>query len=466
MTKPKKRPSKPGDTRSRLDSDVGSGQPLVAPNVPESPAVSAPAISESPSPEPSQPQRRPIRTTLLVLGSVLAILFAAVAVWTIMLYGALTGSASKTSPTMTQLRKALSAQQPNQPTRILVVGVDKARIAGATRSDTMILVQLDWSSRQVWIVSIPRDTRIYLQGHGFLKVNGAHEIGGPALTVSAVRSLLGLPINHYVEVDWAGFERLVDDLGGVWVNIPSPIHDRKAASHTLHSRARAVPSGYQHLDGAHALTFARSRKFIDADFSRMRDQQTLLRALASQAARPRNVVLAPRIIGDLFKQVITDLGRGDMVSIALLANLAGSGGVHTTTLTGDWRSPFVYANPTALAAIQRALRTDTDFNTNLTDPALTVSNGSGIAGAGAAITRRLQQQGLRVKRLGNAPRRFDHTVVVYKGNDPSIAERVARLLGGAQVASAGSYYRFSTQILVVVGNDWSNLSTRNARERP
>ena len=99
--------------------------------------------------------------------------------------------------------------------------------------------------------------KVLIPKHGYEKINASHSLGGPELTIKTVEEFTGVPINHYMEVNFQGFQGAVDALGGVWVNVPHAINDKKAASQSVHQRAAKIPAGYQLLDGEHALTFVR-----------------------------------------------------------------------------------------------------------------------------------------------------------------------------------------------------------------
>ena len=92
--------------------------------------------------------------------------------------------------------------------------------------------------------------------------------------------MTGLPISHYMEIDFNGFKDLVDAIGGVWVDVPHADQRQQGGQPRLARQGHQ--KGYQKLDGAHALTFVRSRNFADDDFTRIKDQQIFLKALAKQ----------------------------------------------------------------------------------------------------------------------------------------------------------------------------------------
>ncbi|MET8977734.1 LCP family protein [Streptomyces sp. NPDC004539] len=158
---------------------------------------------------------------------------------------------------------------------------------GGARSDTAMVVHLDAGRTAATVVSIPRDTLVTrpscpLDSGGTSKVahnvmfNTAYEIGGPVCAVKTVEQLTDVRMDHYIEVDFAGFAKLVDALGGVTVTTAEDIHDTD--SHL------ELAAGTHHLDGKTALAFARTRHGIGdgSDLGRIGLQQTLVKALLAQ----------------------------------------------------------------------------------------------------------------------------------------------------------------------------------------
>jgi LCP family protein required for cell wall assembly len=142
------------------------------------------------------------------------------------------------------------------------------------RSDTIILVRVDAAHDRTIVLSIPRDLRVNIPGHGVGKINTAFDYG-PNVTVKTVKQLTGLPINHYIEVNFDGFQGLVNALGGVPICVNRPMHDVLANLNLPHA-------GCYNMNGAQALAFVRARHIqgdIIPDFSRIARQQQFIRAV-------------------------------------------------------------------------------------------------------------------------------------------------------------------------------------------
>jgi LCP family protein required for cell wall assembly len=145
-------------------------------------------------------------------------------------------------------------------------------------SDTIILVHVDSQREEAVVVHFPRDLRVTIPGHGINKINAAYEFGGPSLVVKTIKRFTGLPVHNYVEVDLAGFQGLVDTLGGVRMCVDRPLFDELAGL--------AIPkAGCYTFDGSTALAFVRARHIegdLIPDFSRITRQQQFMRAMMNR----------------------------------------------------------------------------------------------------------------------------------------------------------------------------------------
>lgn len=190
---------------------------------------------------------------------------------------------------LARLEADISGTPASGPVNILVVGVDTrsgltrqqqlalhvGNVTGAN-TDTMMLVHIPADRQSIQVVSLPRDSWVSVPGHGMNKINAAYGLGGPPLMVSTVEQATGLTINDYVEVNFVGFVRVIDELGGVDVCLPYAVSDSNSGLH--------LSAGLHHVDGVTALKFARDRhSFATSDLQRIADQQQLLASLFAQA---------------------------------------------------------------------------------------------------------------------------------------------------------------------------------------
>lgn len=409
------------------------------------------------------------RVTIGAFVAVVA-LVAAVGVWAYStLYSA--GRTMNEQPGIDDsLTTALSKREKQAPFNVLLLGSDARSDDKDARADTIILARVDVQAGRVWLLSIPRDTRAQIPGHGTGKINGALFYGGPSLMVETVSDLLDVPVHHYISVDWEGFQGVVDALGGVWIDVDVEIDDPKAASHSPKLRARHIEPGYQLLDGEHALTYVRSRAFPDADFTRMKHQQTFFKALADQASKAGNVLKIPAMVRELARFTSTDMKMGDLVDLGNALRDIGGDSIETATLLGEWRSPYVWTDEENQAFLVDAMMGGRSFDDTATaepgliDPAtisVTVRNGAGIEGCATAVADIVRADGYALGEVGNANQFvYDETLVVYRsGREAAI--QVAEALPKARVVESRGMYEFVTDVLVVIGKDYADWDSAN-----
>ena len=418
-------------------------------------------------------ERRRRLVKRIALGTVLVVLLAVVSSGAWAYYQLhLAGQTMNRQPGIDEsLSKVLEKREKRQPFTILFLGSDQRPWETDARADTIIVARVDVEANKVWLLSIPRDTRAEIPGHGTQKINAANFYGGPSLMVETVRDLLGIPINHYMSIDFTGFQHVVDAVGGVWIDVDVEIDDWKAASHSPGLRAKRIEPGYQLLDGEHALTFVRSRDFPDADFTRMKHQQQFFKALADQFAKAGNVVKVPSIVRGMAEYMSTDMSVGDMIEVGDALRDIGSANIETATLIGEWRSPYVWTDQEQKEFLISAMMEGRSFEDTSTvgDGAIdraaisvTVRNGAGIEGSAATAAGILRSAGYAVGEVGNANQFvYEETLVVYATNREA-AQQIAAALPKARVVESRGMYAFTSDILVVVGKDyatWDEVSS-------
>lgn len=225
---------------------------------------------------------------------------------------------------------AISAGQEGR-INLLLLGIDRRGGTGwAYRTDTIMVATLDPGSRTAGILSIPRDLQLKIPGHGEDRINTANVYGsrgddpdgGPALLESTIETNFGIPIDGYLMVDFQGFERIVDALGGIEVDVPRALHDTRYpdprpgdpyAYKTVH-----FEPGLQHMDGSQALVYARSR-MSTTDFDRAKRQQLVLIAIRKKALSPGAIPKWPKLAATVLDSVRTDLDTAKMFALAVLA---------------------------------------------------------------------------------------------------------------------------------------------------
>ena len=241
------------------------------------------------------------------------------------------GTSGSAGPGLLDGEEEASAQTADdgpEPVNVLLMGLDgqsPGAEGAAARTDALMLARLHPDSGEASLVSIPRD--LYVEGAGpeggSDRINSAYANGGADKTVEVVENLTGADVDHYVAADFAGFEDVVDSLGGVEVDVEE--------DYLAH---RGIPAGEQTLDGKEALLYARYRKTPEGDLGRVQRQQQILGALQDQAVSWDSIASIPGIVRSLDEHVRTDMGMGEMISLARA--LAGSeGGMESAQLEGE-----------------------------------------------------------------------------------------------------------------------------------
>jgi LCP family protein required for cell wall assembly len=188
----------------------------------------------------------------------------------------------------------------------------------------MMVVHTDPSRHRIVYLSIPRDLRINVPGHGYDRVNVAFQIGGAALAIKTVTDYTGLPINHVIVVDFAQFRQLIDALGGVDINVPRPIFSNAfdcpySASKCATWQGYRFAKGVQHMDGRHALTYSRIREnrldLGESDVTRAARQQQVVQAVLAKITSPMTMLKLPWLGDKLLRPMATDLSAGELMQL-------------------------------------------------------------------------------------------------------------------------------------------------------
>ena len=224
---------------------------------------------------------------------------------------------------------------------ILVLGSDRrqkdskepgAETTGPGRSDTIMLIRTGagHSAR----LSIPRDTVIEIPGHGYQKINAAHEFGGPALSVAVIKNWLGIPINHVVEVNFENFPQLIDSMGGVNYT-GGCIYSELDGGASQGGVTIRLPAGTHHIDGKEALAIARTRENKcapnETDLNREEHQQELFNAMKSRLFSLSSFLRLPWISWNTPPAIISDMSGTEL--LGLFGGLAVGGTPPTKVLT-------------------------------------------------------------------------------------------------------------------------------------
>jgi LCP family protein required for cell wall assembly len=338
---------------------------------------------------------------------------------------------------------------------ILVLGIDERDYEqGPWRTDTMILASIDPVGMTASLLSIPRDLWVPIPGYRENRINTANYYGdrdkypggGPALAKKTVQYNLGVPVHYYVLMDFEGFEKVIDTIGGVDINVETAIHDERYPDPDSPNGYTTIdiPAGMQHMDGATALKYARSRHG-KSDFDRSHRQQQIIFAVREQALRLGLIPKIPELMETMGDTVKTDLQPGEVLNLALMAKDVPSENVKTAVIDESMTIDFVtdtgaqvllpirdrirplveemfpaavQTPPTPTPAPTLATQ-DLQVMNQLTQEGakIVVQNGTGRDGLEAEVAAFLKEQGYQVVGFGQADRRdYQQTVVIdYTG---------------------------------------------------
>lgn len=251
-----------------------------------------------------------LKIALGILGALIVLVVGA-AIALVLWTNSLSSSMSMSDEDKNALDKVLLQTSENEPFYVLLLGSDAREGDTASRSDTIILTRVDPKTYTVTMVSIPRDTKVEIPGHGTQKINAAYAFDGAAGAVDAVSDFAGVEISHYAEIHFEELENLVDELGGVWVDVP--VSNNQTGSS---NSGKSISAGEQLMDGETALAFARERYgYTAGDFQRAENQRILVTAILKQVLAQSPTEM-PGTIQQLAKCVTTDYSIVDLIDLA------------------------------------------------------------------------------------------------------------------------------------------------------
>jgi LCP family protein required for cell wall assembly len=374
----------------------------------------------------------------------------------------------------------------------LFMGVDlRCEEQGPTHTDSMMVVTVDPLTRTAALLSLPRDLWVEIPGFGVDRINQAYYFGqayeypggGQGLAMETVETLLGIPVDYYLTIDFQGFIDAVDLIGGIVVNIPDPIDDPNYPDNCYGYEPFSITDGVQRIDGQTALKYARTRATFGGDVDRAQRQQEVLLAVRDQVLRvdqfPKLLVQAPQLWQTFQDNVNTNLSFNDAMELALLFQDIPQENIQTAILDYD----YVYNETTpdgrqVLVPLRNEIRSLRDelFTVptvptpelqNLPqlmtaeDARVAVYNGTAVFGLAAQTESYLQDLNVNVTEIGNADSSaYQTSRLVDYGSHPNtvqflIQEMRIPPLNLRNEATATEDY----DVLIILGNDWAQQLT-------
>lgn len=361
--------------------------------------------------------------------------------------------------------KTMPQRQFTESINILLVGMDK-NINGSQRTDTIMLANINPFTKHIGLISIPRDTRIFIDGHGYKKINSAYTYGGITLLAKSIADFLQITIPYYVLIDLQGAAQIIDQVGGVELNVEKRMYYVDHAGDLFID----LQPGRQILNGNKALQYVRFRGDVDADISRMKRQQNFVKALANKFMSIGTIIRVPRLIYKFSRHVKTNLTSSQIINISMkLREAYELNQLEVATLPGQElildNISYLEPNRTeALQIIQRLVKGYELIGNPLPDlkkpPELSIEvlNGNGINRMCSNATKKLRALGYYVKSIGDAGEyNYKKTILVNWHSDRN--EDEAYILARKLYIKPNNIINFNypnknLDFTLVLGHDW------------
>ncbi|MDR1206418.1 MAG: LCP family protein [Peptococcaceae bacterium] len=219
-------------------------------------------------------------------------------------------------------------EAPRRVLTVLIIGVDQRYKNEPSRSDALILGCFNLDTKEVNLISVPRDTRVEIPGRNIMrKINYAHTVGGPDLSKETVRDLLRVPVDYYVETNFQGFEKCIDILGGVSLDVERAMY--------YPEENIDLKAGAQKLNGYDALAYCRWRGDGMGDIGRIERQQKFIQALSKQVFSLAALPKIPSLITEISQNLDTDMNLAQMIKLAREFLSLGQMEINSHTIPGE-----------------------------------------------------------------------------------------------------------------------------------
>lgn len=261
-------------------------------------------------------------------------------------------------PALPETSSIISEDETEDRVTILVMGADTrpSETGYRTPTDTMMLFSVNRSTGTAGLISIPRDLYVDIPEYGYDRINTAYVRGGGQVAMQTVANVMGVPVDHYLLVQFDAFTTLVDEIGGIDIYVPYEINDPEFPAECF-SRDDCgfdplyIPAGQQHMDGVTALKYARVRH-IDTDYERARRQQAVIMAIRDKIVSfemlPHLLQRAPALYSTLTDSFRTDMTLDEMLQLAQLAGEIEKDDIQTAVIDSNYVTPITSPNGAAV----------------------------------------------------------------------------------------------------------------------
>lgn len=358
-----------------------------------------------------------------------------------------------------------------EPVNILVMGVDigdpgSKEASDPKRTDTMLVVNYNPKTKNINMVSVPRDTRVTMNGKK-IKINSAHAINGVNGSIAAVENLLGIEINNYAKIDYEGFRKVIDAIGGVEMDITRNMNydDPSQNLHIHFQKGTTV-----HLDGKKAEEFFRWRKnnngtgFADGDLGRIENQHKFISKVVEKVKSPSIIPKIPNILSTIPDYVETDMSPEEIIKYGYAVTKGDKSSINMITLQGEAKyignvSYFIYdreKNRDIVYTLKAGGTSQKDNNMEIdkSEIKIKVLNGTKVNGLAADCERKLKEMGYSNIVTGNGERR-DFTKVRLKKDSSISTGEIENYLNIPNIEkNIQSDENFD--IIILLGKDFAN----------
>ncbi|MFL0251207.1 LCP family protein [Clostridium neuense] len=361
----------------------------------------------------------------------------------------------------------LEASKPEgkENVNFLLTGVDigssEAGIDNASqRTDTIMVVSYDPNLKTIKLISIPRDTKIKINGKN-AKINSAVPIGGAKLLADEVQGILGININYYMQVDYAAFRSIIDSLGGIDVDIENEMnYDDPAQNLHIHFN-----KGKQHLNGEKAEEFFRWRKnndgtgFAEGDIGRIKSQHNFMEAVVQKLKTKRAIFKLPSILKAIAKNTKTNMAVSDIVKYGLAALKVDKSNINMSTIKGTAMyiggvSYFVCDPKGSSQIVDDKSRESETKSADVKSLKIEVLNGTETGGLAKRYKDQLIRNGFTNITTGNASKKpVKETRVTLYGVDESTASQIKSKIGIENTELVNNKSE-KFDVIIIIGEDF------------
>lgn len=323
------------------------------------------------------------------------------------------------------------------------------------RTDTIFVLSIDKEAKYVNMLSIPRDTWVYIDGYGYNKINSAYSFGGLELAKKTISEFLGIKIDHYIIIKIKAGTEIVDALDGLNIDVEKDMdYDDNWGNLHIH-----LKEGEHKLTGAEAVGYARFRHDEEGDWGRMRRQQQVINALVKELKKPENLLKIDKLIKIANENIETDLTPAEMLDICRCykdfdkKNMA-TGIIHGyDDKTEDGLAIIIPDDNERIKLVRQLLLREEEI---VIPNGCTVKilNGSGTEGLASELADHFERKGYKVSRIGDADRYdYEDSVIIPNNAKKGSIQDITNLLGYITLEPKQEAEN-NEDYTIIIGNKW------------